>query len=153
MGWLEATLALAVLLVVAATSAAGGFWASVRGKASRARVSFRVGVVCGLAAGTALTARRRGPRVVATSALHAVFGPLRANAGAAVNDVVVRAVAVGANLVRLGPAPFKGHLPSPGRCRSKLGKNLAGWTGRRRDRTAITIERRGVPSPRSRRAA
>ena len=153
MGWLEATLVLAALLVVAAASAAGGYWASVRGKESRRRGPFLVGVVCGFAAGTALAARRRGPRVVATSALHAVFGPLRANAGAAFNDVVVRAVAVGANLVRLGPAPFRGHLPSPGRCRSKLGKNHGAWTGRRRDRTAITTGRRGVPSPRSRRAA
>ena len=153
MGWLEATLALAVLLVVAGASAAGGFWASVRGKASRGRVPFLVGVACGLAAGTALAARRRGPRVVATSVLQAVFGSLRANAGAAAGGVVVRAVAVGAALVRLGPAPARGYRPSPGRCRSKLGKNHAGWTGRRRYRTAITTGRRGVPSPRSRRAA
>lgn len=153
MGWLEATLVLAVLVVVASASAAGGFWASVRGKASRGRVPFLAGVACGFAAGTAVAARRRGPRVVATSALHAVFGPLWASAGATASGVVVRAVAVGATLVRLGPAPFGGHSPWPGRCRSKLGKNHAGQAGRRRHRTAITTGRRGVPSPRSRRAA
>lgn len=66
MGWMSA---LAVLLMVAA--AAGGFWASavVSLKKPPTRGPFLAGVVCGVAVGIALTARRRGLPAVGASTL------------------------------------------------------------------------------------
>ena len=76
MGWLATILVTALVLVVAGASAAGGFWVAVsgRGKVSRSRGPFLVGVVCGFAAGLALTGRRHGLR----AAVGAVAGALPA---------------------------------------------------------------------------
>lgn len=74
MGWWATILVTVLVLVVAGASAAGGFWVAVsgRGKVSRSRGPFLVGVVCGFGAGLILTGRRHGPRAAVAALARAI---------------------------------------------------------------------------------
>lgn len=105
MGWIPA---IATLVIVAV--AGGWFWAAVaaRAEARRNRAPVRgpflAGVLCGMALGVALTARRRGLNALGASSLNAVLRRHRVRSGISLDGVAVRVLTGAAGLVRAGPA-------------------------------------------------
>ena len=104
MGWIPA---IATLLIVAVGG--GWFWAAVaaRVEAGRNRAPVRgpflAGVLCGMALGVALTARRRGLNALGASSLNVVLRRHRVRSGVSLDGVAVRVLTGAAGLVRAGP--------------------------------------------------
>lgn len=104
MGWLEATLLLAVGLFLGTAVTASGMWAAVvaGGRKPRARVPFVLGLLAGVMVGKALTARSRWLNGVGISTLNAFTAPLRAGSGHPVVVVGFRALTATGSLIRRG---------------------------------------------------
>lgn len=104
MGWIAAT---AVLVMIA--FATGRLWASVVTQRAepRSRGPFLAGVLCGVTAGLALTARRRALNALGASTLKSVLRPPHGASGLSLPGVAAQALTVAAAVVR--------HLPDPSR--------------------------------------
>jgi hypothetical protein len=104
MGWIAAT---AVLVMIA--FATGRLWASVVTQQAepRSRGPFLVGVLCGVTAGLALTARRRALNTLGASTLQSVLRQPRGARGLSFPGVAAPVLTVAAAVVR--------HLPDPSR--------------------------------------
>jgi hypothetical protein len=105
MGWIAAT---AVLVMIA--FATGRLWASVvvaTRKRPRSRGPFLAGVLCGVTAGLALTARRRALNTLGAATLKAVLRQPRAGTGLSLPGVAAHALTVAAAVVRQLPDPSR----------------------------------------------
>ncbi len=104
MGWIAAT---AVLVMIA--FATGRLWASVVTQRAepRSRGPFLAGVLFGVTAGLALTARRRVLNTLGGSTLKSVLCPPQGARGLSLPRVAAQALTVAAAVVR--------HLPDPSR--------------------------------------
>ena len=104
MGWIAAT---AVLVMIA--FATGRLWASVVTQRAepRSRGPFLVGVLCGVTAGLALTARRRALNTLGASTLKSVLRLPQGARGLSFPGVAAQVLTVAAAVVR--------HLPDPSR--------------------------------------
>ena len=104
MGWIAAT---AVLVMIA--FATGRLWASVVTQRAepRSRGPFLAGVLFGVTAGLALTARRRALNTLGASTLKSVLRPSHGASGLSLPGVAAHALTVAAAVIR--------HLPDPSR--------------------------------------
>ena len=104
MGWIAAT---AVLVLIA--FATGWFWASVVTQRAqpRSRGPFLAGVVFGVTAGLALTARRRVLNTLGASTLKSVLRAPQGSRGLSLPGVVDQALTVAAAVVRHLPGPLR----------------------------------------------
>ena len=104
MGWIAAT---AVLVMIA--FATGRLWASVVTQRAqpRSRGPFLAGVLFGVTAGLALTARRRALNALGASTLKSVLRPPHGTRGLSLPGVAAQAFTVAVAVVRLLPDPSR----------------------------------------------
>lgn len=104
MGWIAAT---AVLVMIA--FATGRLWASVVTQRAqpRSRGPFLAGVLFGVTAGLALTARRRALNALGASTLKSVLRPPHGTRGLSLPGVAAQALTVAVAVVRYLPDPSR----------------------------------------------